>query len=116
MFLYAIFWCFWISVLVLNRKKWQECLPGGTAIPYPLESSKPPTFCKLHCLSTWYSIEVDSMKKAYLPSSLSTLSTPSELLLVNIDGLVFSIVDHICWYSAIFESFTKIYEQCVFVI
>ena len=52
-------------------------LLGGKATPYPFESKRPPIWVRPHFLSVMYSMVVDSMRKAYLPSSFTTRSIPS---------------------------------------
>ncbi len=52
---------------------------GGSAIPYPLESSRLPICVRSQLRSTMYSTVVDSIRKAYPPASFFTRSTPSWL-------------------------------------
>ena len=55
-------------------------------MPQPLESRSPPIWMRSQLRSIWYWMELDSMRKAQLPSDSSTRWTPSLLLLVNTGG------------------------------
>jgi hypothetical protein len=59
-------------------------LPGVKAMPYPLESSSPPTCMRSQFLSIWYWMEFDSMRYAYWPSEVITLQSTANYNLTQV--------------------------------
>ncbi len=79
----------------LKLKLLFQILPLAVAIPYPFESSSPPICVRLHSLSMVYSMEADSMRKAYVPSRSSTAFRPSSFDFINTSSACLVMKFHI---------------------
>ena len=85
-------------------------LLGGKATPYPFESKRPPIWVRPHFLSVMYSMVVDSMRKAYLPSSFTTRSIPSWFWYGSVHYRIIFSTDFFVSTSRCFVSFS--YGKC----